>query len=196
VCWIQFDLVWWRWLKFIWGANPNSKTPKTPLNQYNNMDSPASVVSNETRTTYLIDAPSPWDAILTYSFIVLLSLLSSTFSGLTLGLMGLDNIGLEVLYFCSLCVYFAFLSLNARDWLCKPTTLRHDWKITPPFSHKLKVVMKGGKPRERKYAKRIYPIRKKGNLLLCTLVLGNVMVNTLLSILMENLTSGTFPLLL
>lgn len=40
------------------------------------------------------------------------------------------------------------------------------------------------------YARRIYPLRKNGNLLLCTLLLGNVAVNSLLSILLADKVGG------
>jgi len=39
-------------------------------------------------------------------------------------------------------------------------------------------------------AKRIYPVRNNGNLLLTTLLFGNVAVNSLLAILMAHMTSG------
>ncbi|CAE7663051.1 CNNM2, partial [Symbiodinium microadriaticum] len=42
----------------------------------------------------------------------------------------------------------------------------------------------------KKAAKAIYPIRLKGNWLLCTLLLGNVATNALLSIIMADMTSG------
>lgn len=41
-----------------------------------------------------------------------------------------------------------------------------------------------------KYAKIIYPLRKRGNLLLTTLLLGNVAVNTTLSIFLSSIASG------
>jgi metal transporter CNNM len=41
-----------------------------------------------------------------------------------------------------------------------------------------------------KYAEKILPIRKNGNLLLTTLLLGNVIVNSVLSVFLANLTTG------
>eukprot|EP01104_Vermistella_antarctica_P001228 TRINITY_DN1128_c0_g1_i1.p1 TRINITY_DN1128_c0_g1~~TRINITY_DN1128_c0_g1_i1.p1 ORF type:complete len:606 (-),score=152.92 TRINITY_DN1128_c0_g1_i1:143-1960(-) len=54
----------------------------------------------------------------------------------------------------------------------------------------LKILVGAGSPQQVKMAKRIRPLRKRGNLLLCTLLLGNVAVNALLSILLADLTSG------
>jgi hypothetical protein len=86
------------------------------------------------------------------ALMVFLIIMSAFFSGLTLGLMGLDKTGLEI-------------------------------------------VMEGDDVRYREYAKRIYPLRKRGNLLLCTLLLGNVCVNSLLSILTADKFGGTIGLL-
>jgi hypothetical protein len=58
----------------------------------------------------------------------------------------------------------------------------------------LEIVMSGDDPEAARYAKIIYPIRDDGNLLLCTLLLGNVLVNTLLSILMAEYTGGIIGL--
>ncbi|KAB7507900.1 Metal transporter CNNM4 [Armadillidium nasatum] len=54
----------------------------------------------------------------------------------------------------------------------------------------LKIVMNTGTPVERKYAKSIEPVRRHGNFLLCTLLLGNVLVNSTLTILLDTLSSG------
>lgn len=82
-----------------------------------------------------------------YFLILLLILLSGLFSGLTLGLLSLDKMGLQI-------------------------------------------VIGGGDPVLANYAKTIMPVRERGNQLLCTLLLGNVAVNSLLSILMADMTSG------
>jgi hypothetical protein len=54
----------------------------------------------------------------------------------------------------------------------------------------LEIVMSGDDPKTAAYAKRIYPVRERGNLLLCTLLLGNVCVNSLVSILMSSFAGG------
>lgn len=69
---------------------------------------------------------------------------SALFSGLTLGLLGLDKIGLDI-------------------------------------------VIHGDNPAAAKNAMRIKPVRDNGNLLLCTLLLGNVTVNTVLSIFLDSM---------
>ena len=59
-----------------------------------------------------------------------------------------------------------------------------------PLGALCQIVAEAGTAKDRRAASRIYPIRKRGNLLLCTLLLGNVSVNALLSILMADLTNG------
>ena len=88
-------------------------------------------------------------AVLQYFMIIILVCFSALFSGLTLGLLGLDKIGLQI-------------------------------------------VMSGDNAHLAAKAAKIAPIRDNGNLLLCTLLLGNVAVNASLSILMADLTSGLF----
>jgi len=79
--------------------------------------------------------------------------LSGLFSGLTLGLLGLDVIGLQI-------------------------------------------VQKGDDSYLARCAEKIAPVREKGNMLLCTLLLGNVAVNSALSILMADIFSGTMGFLI
>ncbi|VDO05875.1 unnamed protein product [Rodentolepis nana] len=60
----------------------------------------------------------------------------------------------------------------------------------------LKIIESAGDPDEKRYAKIIRPVRERSNLLLCTILLGNVTVNTSLTILMDNLTgSGLFAVI-
>jgi metal transporter CNNM len=84
--------------------------------------------------------------------------MSGLFSGLNLGLLGLDVKNLEL--------------------LCRP-----------PFTSEQEAL-------DARYAAKILPLRRRGNLLLCTILLGNVSVNSGLSILMGDLTSGLAGLLI
>ncbi|XP_006876680.1 PREDICTED: metal transporter CNNM4 [Chrysochloris asiatica] len=51
----------------------------------------------------------------------------------------------------------------------------------------LRIVQNCGTEKEKRYARKIEPIRRKGNYLLCSLLLGNVLVNTSLTIILDNL---------
>lgn len=93
-----------------------------------------------------------------FVIIVILSFLSAVFSGLNLGIVGLDPGYLEIL-------------------------------TLGPFETK-------EDERDAIYAKRILPLRKRGNLLICTILLGNVSVNSILSIIMADLTSGIAGMLI
>mmetsp|Transcript_15239 Transcript_15239/g.40903 ORF Transcript_15239/g.40903 Transcript_15239/m.40903 type:complete len:754 (-) Transcript_15239:80-2341(-) len=84
--------------------------------------------------------------------LVVLILLSATFSGLTLGL----------------------LSLDLTD---------------------LRVAIDSGTPSERKYATRIYPVRKRGNQLLVSLLVGNTSVNAAIAIVSADLFTGVIGFL-
>lgn len=56
--------------------------------------------------------------------------------------------------------------------------------------NELAVISSCGDHKERSYARTIAPLRKRGNYLLCSLLLGNVMVNSTLTVILEELTSG------
>eukprot|EP01062_Namystynia_karyoxenos_P001394 TRINITY_DN10477_c0_g1_i2.p1 TRINITY_DN10477_c0_g1~~TRINITY_DN10477_c0_g1_i2.p1 ORF type:complete len:770 (+),score=249.12 TRINITY_DN10477_c0_g1_i2:98-2311(+) len=100
------------------------------------------------------------------TFGIILLGLSGCFSGLTLGLLGLDSIALHAI---------AEAPLQQADG--------------PNDPHKAE---KEKANADKKAAQRIIPLRKKGNRLLCTLLLGNVMVNVMIPILLADLTGGLF----
>ncbi|RZB41011.1 metal transporter CNNM4, partial [Asbolus verrucosus] len=54
----------------------------------------------------------------------------------------------------------------------------------------LKILCNTGTSKEKKYAKVIQPVRNHGNYLLCSILLGNVFVNSIFTILLDGLTSG------
>ena len=50
----------------------------------------------------------------------------------------------------------------------------------------LNIVIRSSKdPQQVEHAKRILPLRKKGNMLLCTLLIGNTVVNVMLSVMTD-----------
>lgn len=59
----------------------------------------------------------------------------------------------------------------------------------------LKILINTGNESERKYAKIIQPVRNHGNFLLCSILLGNVLVNSMNATVMGSLTSGLFAVL-
>ena len=87
------------------------------------------------------------DHAMIYVTVLGLVVMSGLFSGLTLGLLGLDVTELEI-------------------------------------------VRGGGTPKEQERARKIMEVRSDGNRLLCTLLLGNVAVNSLLSIFLSGIASG------
>ncbi|GBP32700.1 Metal transporter CNNM2 [Eumeta japonica] len=59
----------------------------------------------------------------------------------------------------------------------------------------LKIISNTGTEKERKYARAIMPVRDHGNYLLCSILLGNVAVNSTFTILLDELTSGLFAVI-
>lgn len=54
----------------------------------------------------------------------------------------------------------------------------------------LRIVQNCGTEKEKKYANKIEPVRSQGNYLLCSLLLGNVLVNTTLTILLDDIAGS------
>eukprot|EP01138_Halocafeteria_seosinensis_P005415 gb/GECG01005536.1/.p1 GENE.gb/GECG01005536.1/~~gb/GECG01005536.1/.p1 ORF type:complete len:651 (+),score=85.60 gb/GECG01005536.1/:1-1953(+) len=60
-----------------------------------------------------------------------------------------------------------------------------------PEKNQLQILKEVGSEKEKVYASKIWEIRKHSNLLLCTLLVGNVAVNSLIAIVSADLTTGT-----
>lgn len=60
----------------------------------------------------------------------------------------------------------------------------------------LKIIIKSGSKSQKRYAKLIYRVRRHGNYLLCTLLLGNVLVNSTFTILLDSVIgSGLYAVI-
>lgn len=90
---------------------------------------------------------------------------------------------LEVIFIIVLMVMSGLFSgLNLGLMALDPTTL--------------KIIIESGSKRQRVYANIIYRVRRHGNYLLCTLLLGNVLVNSTLTILLDEvLPSGIYAVI-
>ncbi|XP_071569553.1 unextended protein isoform X1 [Temnothorax nylanderi] len=54
----------------------------------------------------------------------------------------------------------------------------------------LKILVNTGTEKEKRYARAIQPVRNHGNYLLCSILFSNVLVNSIFTILLDDLTSG------
>ena len=83
-----------------------------------------------------------------------------------------------VFYSILLCFSALFSGLNLGLMSLDLTELAH--------------LVRVGSDKEKSYAKKIIPLRQKGNLLLCTILIGNVLVNSTSTLILGNYLEGIF----
>lgn len=62
--------------------------------------------------------------------------------------------------------------------------------------NELQVIMKCGSKTEKRYARAIEPVRRRGNYLLCSILFSNTLVNSTISVLLEELSSGLVAIMI
>lgn len=100
--------------------------------------------------------------------------LSALFSGLNLGLMAIDRTELKIL---------------VNTGTEKVNNLCHFISVHFYFCFILSIILIQTL-QEKKYARTIQPVRNHGNYLLCSILFSNVLVNSVFTILLDELTSG------
>lgn len=105
---------------------------------------------------------------------------------------GVDNIFSQIIttedllpIYVVICLYFILLCFSALFSGLNLGLMSLD--LT-----ELNLLKKIGSRKEKKYAKKIYPLRKRGNLLLCTILIGNVLVNSSSTLILGNYLEGLF----
>ena len=83
-----------------------------------------------------------------------------------------------LIYFCLLCFSALFSGLNLG--------------LMSLDLNELNLLKKIGSKREKTYANKIYPLRRRGNQLLCTILLGNVLVNSTSTLILGSYIEGIF----
>lgn len=115
-----------------------------------------------------------WETAVRSVAVGVLVFFSGAFAGLLLGLMGPEKNQLKVSRKREI---VDNLPIPPLDWF--------GWGLPAE-----QILKEAGTDEEKVYATKIWEIRKKSNLLLCTLLVGNVAVNSLISIISAGLTSG------
>lgn len=62
--------------------------------------------------------------------------------------------------------------------------------------NELQVIMKCGTENEKRYAKAIEPVRRRGNYLLCSILFSNTLVNSTISVFLEELSDGLVAIIM
>lgn len=116
---------------------------------------------------------------LTILIILICLSFSALFSGLNLGLMAMDRTELKIL-----------CNTGTEKVINESSVFRSCIFIITyiflPRLHPLSISVL----QEKQYARTIQPVRNHGNYLLCSILFSNVLVNSMFTILLDDLTSG------
>ena len=108
---------------------------------------------------------------------------------ITFSHQGIDNIYAQVITVKNILpiylVVFFYLVLLIFSALFSGLNLGLSLDLT-----ELNILKKNGSRKEKKYATKIYPLRKHRNLLLCTILIGNVLVNSTSALILGNYLEG------